>query len=167
MEIGDATIRGGRKPAASSDKNTKNDDCNITIERILSAIEERGECRNPRHGPLTNSEIGKLSMLCAQQTDRVNGNKSNSSNNRSLSVDGNLNDDLGFADVDADIMVELVEYLEKHVALASGVDLVQSSYETIRQLKIEDCKNENGGCSNIEEVRPIRRSGWFWLKTIK
>ncbi|KAL3916072.1 MAG: hypothetical protein SGILL_005346, partial [Bacillariaceae sp.] len=46
-----------------------------------------------------------------------------------------LNDDLGFADVDAEIIGQLIEFLEKHVALASNVNLVQASYKALQELQ--------------------------------
>ena len=122
----------------------KLDDSSSVIENILSAIEHRGENGLQHHGgPLTNTEVVKLSMLCTQQLEL-----SNRRNNGTINDGSILCQDLGFADVDADMMAQLVEHLEKHVALASQIDLIQSSYETIHKLK----KGENVGCSSIDEV---------------
>ena len=118
----------------------KLDESSSIVENILSAIERRGENGlGGSGGPLANTEIVKLSMLCTRQTEF---------NNRKNNI---LSEDIGFADVDADMMVQLVEHLEKHVALASQIDLVQSSYDTIQNLK-KDSNERLAGCSNIEEV---------------
>ena len=50
------------------------------------------------------------------------------------------------------MMAQLVEYLEKHVAIAAGIDFIQSAYDTIQKLKSKDGKKETG-CKNIDEVR--------------
>ena len=124
----------------------KLDESSAIVEHILSAIEQRGENGLNHHGgPLTNTEIVKLSMLCTQQTEW--NNRSISNNNNSDSI---LSEDIGFADVDADMMAQLVEHLEKHVALASQIDLVQSSFDTIQKLKRGD--KRHAGCNNIDEV---------------
>jgi hypothetical protein len=139
----------------NNNRNSKIDDATTIVERILCAIEQRGEGHRPSLGPLANVEIVKLSMLCAELTEqRTNGIINNNNNNVGGGGGGDciLNEDLGFADVDADMMAQLVEYLEKHVAIASGIDFIQSAYDTIQRLKSKDGKNETG-CKNIDEVR--------------
>ena len=132
----------------------KLDDSSSVVESILSAIEHRGENGLQHHGgPLTNTEVVKLSMLCTQQLELSNRRKNSTLNDNNGSI---LSQDLGFADVDADMMAQLVEHLEKHVALASQINLVQSSYDTIQKLK----KGDNGelvGCSSIDEVSSDKR----------
>lgn len=134
------------------------DESSLVVERILSAIELRGENGLNHHGgPLTNVEIVKLSLLCTKQAECISGNKSRGNNNNK-DESNNVNDgsifneeDLGFADVDADMMAQLVEHLEKHVALASQIDVVQSSYNTIQKLKKQDGMR-HVGCRTIDEV---------------
>lgn len=136
------TSSGGNRRGGNN--SVKLDDSSSVIENILSAIEHRGENGLQHHGgPLTNTEVVKLSMLCTQQLELGNRRKNATINDGSI-----LSQDLGFADVDADMMAQLVEHLEKHVALASQVDLIQSSYETIHKLR----KGENIGCNSIDEV---------------
>ncbi len=138
----------------------KLDDSSSVIESILSAIEHRGENGLQHHGgPLTNTEVAKLSMLCTQQLELSNRRKNGILNDNSGSI---LSQDLGFADVDADMMAQLVEHLEKHVALASQIDLIQSSYETIHRLK----KGENVGCSSIDEVSSDSRCRGRWVSLL-
>jgi len=150
--------RGGSNSNAThrgSGNGLKLEEISATVEYILSAIEQRGENGLSHHGgPLTNTEIVKLSMLCTQQTEWSNKGKNRDMNkNNGSSI---LSEDIGFADVDADMMAQLVEHLEKHVALASQIDLVQSSYNTIQKLK-----KDNGhmlvGCKNIDEVSEVTR----------
>jgi hypothetical protein len=130
-------------------RSIKLDESSAIVEHILSAIERRGENGlNHYGGPLTNTEIVKLSMLCTQQTEW--NNRSINNNNNNSNSDSILSEDIGFADVDADMMAQLVEHLEKHVALASQIDLVQSSYDTIQKLKKGN--KRLAGCSNIDEV---------------
>lgn len=132
-----------------SKNNIKLDESQSVVENILSAIEYRGENGLAHHGgPLTNTEIVKLSMLCTQQSEFNNRKKNSSFNDNNELI---LSQDIGFADVDADMMAQLVEHLEKHVALASQVDLVQSSYDTIQKLK-KDGSERLIGCRNIDEV---------------
>lgn len=152
-ELGFQLDPGGNGNTGNSNGNRNADESSVIIERILSAIEQRGENGLSRHGgPLTNVEMVKLSMLCTQQTERINGSKKKSSkpieNNSNDSI---LDEDLGFADVDADMMAQLVEHLEKHVALASQVDLIQSSYNTIQKLKKEGGSRQVG-CGIIDDV---------------
>ena len=85
--------------------------------------------------------------LCTQQTEW--NNRRNNSNSDSIFIE-----DIGYADVDADMMAQLVEYLERHVALASQIDLVQSSYDTIQKLK-KGSDTRLVGCSNIDEVSRV------------
>ena len=162
MEVesgGDSFRRNSRQNNNNNNnRNSKIDDTTTIVERILCAIEQRGEGHRPSLGPLANVEIVRLSMLCAELTEqRING-INNTNNNIGGGGDGDgdgdciLNEDLGFADVDADMMAQLVEYLEKHVAIAAGIDFIQSAYDTIQKLKSKDGKKETG-CKNIDEVR--------------
>lgn len=141
---------GSRRSVSNTNANGINlDESTAIIENILSAIEHRGENGLTYHGgPLSNSEIVKLSMLCTQQIDWSNRKKNGSANNNGDSI---LREDIGFADVDADMMAQLVEHLEKHVATASQIDLIQSSYDIIQKLK-KDGGRKLAGCSNIDEV---------------
>ncbi|MGK3758903.1 MAG: hypothetical protein ACI8RD_011220 [Bacillariaceae sp.] len=142
----------------NNNRNSKIDDATTIVERILCAIEQRGEGHRPSIGPLANVEIVRLSMLCAELTEQRTTNGINNNNNiGGGGGDCILNEDLGFADVDADMMAQLVEYLEKHVAIASGIDFIQSAYDTIQKLKSKDGKNETG-CKNIDEVRYYNNS---------
>lgn len=141
---------------SSSLSSKKRLDFSSTIERIVSTLEQRGDNHNPHHGPLNDSEISKLSMLCSQQTEHlrsINNHNKAKENYGSGTQSHILNDDLGFADVDADMMGELVEYLEKHVALASGIDLIQSSYRMIQTLKASSDGKQKKGQRDIDEVR--------------
>lgn len=111
-------------------------DFSDTVERILSTLEQRGDDHDPAHGPLTRAELSKLSLLCAQQQQLFSGTTSKPRTTGSASkADSILDEDLGFADVDADMIGQLVEYLEKHVALASVVNIVQASYNAIQSLR--------------------------------
>ncbi|KAG7341962.1 sister chromatid cohesion C-terminus-domain containing protein [Nitzschia inconspicua] len=127
-------------------------DFSSTVERILSTLEQRGDDHPPHHGPLLQSELSKLSMLCAQQQQQQQQLQLRSSSTKkvasssSSSNDGIIMDhELGFADVDVEMILELVGYLEKHVALASGINIIQSTYKQIQKIRAE---NNSGG---IEE----------------
>ena len=126
-----------------------NDSCAI-IEHVLSAIEQRGvNGINHFGGPLTSTEIVKLSILCTKQTEWDNARKEPCLNNNSGPI---LNEGIGFADVDADMMAQLVEYLEKHVALASQINLVQASYDEIKKVKQKMEGEPRAVYTNIDEV---------------
>ncbi|KAL3921434.1 MAG: hypothetical protein SGILL_002747 [Bacillariaceae sp.] len=123
-----------RRSSNGSQRNNSDSEgeFSTTVERILSTLEQRGENHDPAQGPLTRLELSKLSELCAQQQQLFG-----SSNNKGAAAASQaiLDNDLGFADVDPDMIGELVEYLEKHVALASGVNIVQASYHAIRSVR--------------------------------
>jgi hypothetical protein len=177
-------MMGRRDTAAATTTTTtmkKNElDFTSTIEKIVSSLEQRGDNHNPHHGPLNDSEISKLSMLCSQQTEHLRRSithrnkhhqqhQKNENHNTTTdettqqshmfnTTDDDDDIDLGFANVDADVMGELVEYLEKHVALASGIDLIQSSYKIIHALKEEGSSSsqkegQQQQQRNIDEVR--------------
>jgi hypothetical protein len=151
----DSSGDNNRKPAArrrrsSSDgdgarrpSNTNGSiDFSKTVERILSTLEQRGEDHDPEHGPLTRTELSKLSLLCThQQQQRFGGG------NEATRADSILNNDLGFADVDVEMIGQLVEYLEKHVALASVVNIVQACYQAIQSLR-----SGSGEVTSIQKV---------------
>ena len=97
-----------------------------TVERILSQAEHRQDENNNQggghhqQGPLSPTEIDKLSMLCTVQP----------------SASAGLGEgDLGFAEVDQDMMAQLVDLLEKHVTLASSVDVMKEAGKIIKQEK--------------------------------
>lgn len=121
-----------------------------TVERILSNVDQRGDDHPPQHGPLLQSELSKLSMLCTQHQQslsRSNYKKAASSSSPSNDTsDIATHTGLGFADVDVEMALELVGYLEKHVALASGVNVVVSTYMEIQRIQDGDA------VGNIEEV---------------
>lgn len=123
---------------SSTTSSNGQDEFTDTIERILAAQDSREEEANlgssnnsSSMGPLTQAEISKLSMLCTLQSSR----------RRSLSGD------LGFADVDPELVAELVTLLGKHVNLASNVDLITAAYQAIQQ------SQARGSRANVEQVR--------------
>jgi hypothetical protein len=147
----EARRRGSKEPPVRNSNvgnSSSNADFSSTVERILAALGQRGEDHDPHHGPLHKMELSRLSMLCTKQQQL--GTNSNQGTIASTTDDKNvlLDDDLGFADVDADMMGELVEYLEKHVALASTINLIRSTHKAVQHLK-----SGEGGESDIEEVR--------------
>lgn len=140
---------GGRRASSNGDGSL---DFSSTVERILSTLEERGDDHDPHHGPLSQTELSRLSMLCTMQQQRspLGRNKKEVDEAASADEDGKsnvLDENIGFADVDADMILELVEYLEKHVALASGINVVQSSFQEIQKIQA------GGGCQTMEQVR--------------
>ncbi len=144
IQVGNNSSSNGKSLGGNNGINL--DESTSIVENILSAIEHRGENGLACHGgPLTNTEIVKLSMLCTQQSEFNNRKTKTGLSDSNESI---LSESIGFADVDADMMAQLVEHLEKHVALASQIDLVQSTYDTIQKLK----KGDYIGCRNIEEV---------------
>mmetsp|Transcript_16813 Transcript_16813/g.19377 ORF Transcript_16813/g.19377 Transcript_16813/m.19377 type:complete len:1762 (+) Transcript_16813:148-5433(+) len=147
IEDGGTRTRRHHDNSNSNKRNSKTDDASTIVERIVCAIEERGEGYNSSLGPLSHTEIVRLSMLCAELTEQ----RSNQTNNNNIDGDDCiLNEDFGFADVDSDMLAQIVEYLEKHVSLGSGINFVQSAYDTIQKLKSKDGKKE-ADCSNIDE----------------
>jgi cohesin loading factor subunit SCC2 len=145
-----------RSMVASRRSNAEGSDCGMrssntldfssVVERILSTLEERGDYHKPNHGPLSPTELSRLSMLCSQQQQRCTKNKMNIADPSCVDNDGNDNDHLGFVDVSVETMLQLVEYLEKHVALASGVNFVHSAFQEIQNI------HANGGCKNMDQV---------------
>ena len=140
-----------RRSGTASSSSSNGLDYSDTVESILAALEKRGDNHDPHHGPLNRTEMSKLSVLCSQQqqqqqqqTIKANGNNDNTR----VGGQAVLNEDLGFADVDVELVGELVEFLEKHVALASNINLIQSSYDIIKKIK-----SKGAGYSNFDEVR--------------
>eukprot|EP00934_Nitzschia_sp_Nitz4_P001911 Nitzschia sp. Nitz4//scaffold222_size33694//5413//10644//NITZ4_007861-RA/size33694-augustus-gene-0.23-mRNA-1//-1//CDS//3329542588//1911//frame0 len=88
---------------------TRDDDCSVTMERIVSAAELRGN--HPILGPLQASELSALSRLCAYLREKHEG----------------LSNDLGFADADANLTGQLVGLLQTQISLAANVDLIQEA----------------------------------------
>lgn len=132
MAAGPQAMMDSKMPAVAnsvppSNASSSNNDDYFTnaVERILSALESRSD----EH--LTAKDLSDLSMLCTLQY-----------NNRNQG----LNVDLGFADVDPSLTGQLVEALQKHVALATTVDFVQEGYQVIHQV-------HDGAVHSIEAVR--------------
>ena len=86
-----------------------------TVGRIIDQVNCREDEIN-HHEPLTYSEILHLSELCSVKV-----------------VDEQ--DLLGFADVDADMTEQLLGLLEKHVAAAASINLVEESLTTLQKIK--------------------------------
>lgn len=108
-------------------------DFSESLECILSSLERRQANQSqqphpPHHGPLKDHEIHKLSMLCTQQSlTQQQGN--------ALAVQQDGQFDLGFADVDPDLVSQMVEVLETHVALASQICLIEAAYEASQNIQ--------------------------------
>jgi hypothetical protein len=105
----------GMKQRSQEQKRNAESSHYDTVERILSQAEHRQDENQGGQGPLSPTEIDKLSMLCTVQP----------------SASG-LEEDLGFADVDPDMMAQLVDLLEKHVTLASNVDVIKEGGKIIK-----------------------------------
>jgi hypothetical protein len=109
---------GGRLPPQAQDASA---DFSGTVERILAVAEQRES--SP---PFLGTEMSQLSMLCSLQSSRQSGR--------------GIADDLGFADVDPDMSGQLVETLEKHVAMASSVELNKQAYAIVQKIKNKEYK---------------------------
>jgi len=113
---------GNDTPPVAPPKESEDDDSNdysIAIERILSMSEKRGES-----APLTSSDLSTLSNLCAIQAAKMK--------------EQGLRDDMGFTDVDTDWICQLVGYLEKHVVVASSIDVIQETYSAIQNFRSKE-----------------------------
>jgi hypothetical protein len=132
-----AVANNGRAAAANKD-----DDFTGIVERILIRANQR-ESDGP---PLTANDISALSRLCsAQSSNRLQG----------------MSDDLGFADVDPDETGQLVEYLEKHVAVASNIDVIRESYSIIQKIKNKEVSFTIDGVSQSRVVNSfVRHTIW-------
>ena len=95
------------------------DNFSETVERLLTTLEHRP------NGKLTAPELSQLSMLCSLPT---------------------TSEDLGFADVDADMMGQLVQQLEKQVALVSNINLLQLTFGVFQ-------KSKSGESKSVDHVR--------------
>jgi hypothetical protein len=133
--------------AASTTTNNRepSDAFTDAIERILAAVDNReeednnmlgttGEDNNQSSlpGPLTTTEISKLSMLCTVQSTGRHG----------------ITDSLGFVDVDPDLLVQLVTHLAKHINLASNISIIQAVYDAI-----QGAKSRGQNRLNVDQVR--------------
>lgn len=96
--------------AAASEPGDEEDPFTATVERILSAAEEREE------GHLTEKDLKALAELCSS----------------TIAPSSSF---LGFADVDASYTGQVVEGLQKLVAAASSIDFVQAGYRALQNDK--------------------------------
>lgn len=94
----------------------------------MSTVERRGE-----PVVMTAGELQALSELSATQSSMQQG--------------GKLTDDLGFADVDAELVGQLVGMLEKHVVAASSIDIIQKSYNAAKKIR-EKQQTSHGSDNN-------------------
>jgi hypothetical protein len=140
-----------RGTGTSSSSSSNGLDFSDTVESILATLEKRGDNHDPHHGPLNRTEMSKLSMLCSQQQQQQQQQTIKANGNNDKTRTGGqvvLNEDLGFADVDVELVGELVEFLEKHVALASNINIIQSSNDIAKKIKAKGARY-----SNFDEVR--------------
>jgi hypothetical protein len=145
-----STSCAGGKDGGARSSNTS--DFSSAMERILATLEERGDYHKPNHGPVSPAELSMLSILCTLQQQRYGTTLkiAESSTAENDGSDNGLEDYLGFADVDTDTTLQIVEYLERNVSLASGVNLVQSAFQEIQRI------DPDGGRKNVDQVRLIR-----------
>jgi hypothetical protein len=105
--------------------NDKEGPFSSSIERILSSAEQRSNDGNSmstkesKKGCLTESDLERLSQLCALQEDTRRKSS--------------LMNDLGFSDVAIDLVSELVGYLEQDVVAASSRDFLQECQAMLLQ----------------------------------
>jgi hypothetical protein len=111
-----AVMQQKQQPRQQEQKRNADSSHYDTVERILSQAEHRQDENQGGQGPLSPTEIDKLSMLCTVQP-----------------LASSLEEDLGFADVDPDMMAQLVDLLEKHVTLASSVDVIKEGGKIIKK----------------------------------
>ena len=124
---------GNNVPPVAPPKESKDDDSNdysIAIERILSMAEKREES-----APLTSSDLSTLSNLCAIQAAKMK--------------EQGLRDDMGFTDVDTDWICQLVGYLEKHVVVASSIDVIQETYLAIQNFRTKEASFMINGVRHV------------------
>ena len=107
-----------KRPRQQKDRPNESNHYEV-VERILANAEHRQEDNNSGQGPLSPSELSNLSVLCSMQTSRKQG----------------IADDLGFADVDPDMIGQLVELLEKHVTMASNLDVFRDAFHFLKSRK--------------------------------
>jgi hypothetical protein len=142
-----------------------------TIEGILSSLERRkdnvsstvqqqcrGEGPNPNQGLLKDSEIKKLSMLCTQQM--MASKEGNAL--ATTTAGGTAEVDLGYADVDGNLVSQLVEVLEHHVVSASRISLIDAAFEASHKIQRRKQNQPRAGSTdspNYDTMDEVRR--WF------
>ena len=117
-----------------------------TIEGILSSSERRKDNNNAANssaqkqrqtqhgGMLKDSEIHLLSMLCTQQTITAQERKMVAAGGGN-DVKDNGDVDLGFADVEVDLLSQLVEVLEHHIVSATRISLIEEAYRASQNVQ--------------------------------
>lgn len=134
------------------------------IERILSAQQHRADSvddemegllgrsstsgMDESMGPLTPSELTQLTMLCVRQSS-ISFNVSNPMNVSPMVVSTLSN---GFCGVDVETLSCLITLLEKHVSLASRIDVIHEALNVIRS----GSSSPNGKMTPVDQVRTLR-----------
>jgi hypothetical protein len=125
----------GKPPAVSTtNAAASGSDFSTVVERILSTAERR------ESSLLTSGELQALSELSAAQSSMQQG--------------GKLADDLGFADVDPDLIGQLVGTLEKQVVAASSINIIQLSYDAAKSIQTKQSQG-NKSKLTMDQASPV------------
>jgi hypothetical protein len=126
----------GKPPAVSTTNDAASgSDFSTVVERILSTAERR------ESSLLTSGELQALSELSAAQSSMQQG--------------GKLADDLGFADVDTDLIGQLVGTLEKQVVAASAINIIQLSYNAAKAIQTKQSPGNNSKLTTMDQASPV------------
>jgi hypothetical protein len=125
----------GKPPAVSTtNAAASGGGFSTVVERILSTAERR------ESSLLTPGELQALSELSAAQSSMQQG--------------GKLADDLGFADVDPDLIGQLVGTLEKQVVAASAINIIQLSYNAAKAIQTKQSPGNNSKLT-MDQASPV------------
>jgi hypothetical protein len=125
----------GKPPAVSTtNAAASGSDFSTVVERILSTADRR------ESSLLTPGELQALSELSATQSSMQQG--------------GKLADDLGFADVEPDLIGQLVGTLEKQVVAASGINIIQLSYNAAKAIQTKQSPGNNSKLT-MDQASPV------------
>jgi hypothetical protein len=150
-------------PKSISSNQTHDGGFTEVIERILSTQQHRADSVDDDMegllgrtsssgfdeslGPLIPSELLDLSMLCAKQSSLPSELPSSHRNTSSKAPSSSNN---GFGSVDVETLSCLVVLLEKHVSLASRIDIIQEAYNASRVGSSNS--SPNGKVTPIDQV---------------
>ena len=81
-------------------------------------------------GPLTSRELSELSFLCSKIAATMT--TSGSITGPSIGSNNKKNNSTSFANVEIDIVLSIIELLDRHVNLAVGINVIESSASIVR-----------------------------------
>jgi hypothetical protein len=123
----------------------------------VSPVKRRAPAAPAGGGPLTPQELSDLSLLCTYSND--------------IRSKGDQQNPYGFATVEGDQLLGLLDLLDRHISAAVGVDFIQ---EAVDLLKAESpskasasldevCEDCDVFCGEYSALKPYNDAHFLWI----